>query len=167
MARLFVAAYPPASVADGLAALGRSHQHGIRWTPQAQWHVTLQFLGDIDEGYALDAFSVLRARSAHARLGQRIARLGQGAIAVPVMGLNDLARSVRSTMASVLPEDQPRSFVGHLTLGRAKGATVGPLVDGEPSGEWIVDEVVLVHSALTSDGAVHTTVARRALLPAS
>jgi len=47
--RLFVAVVPPGDVLDRLAALRRPPRPGVRWTRREQWHVTLRFLGEVDE----------------------------------------------------------------------------------------------------------------------
>ncbi len=51
--RAFVAVIPPAGALAELEAAVvpvRAAHPGLRWTPPAQWHLTLAFLGDIDEG---------------------------------------------------------------------------------------------------------------------
>ena len=47
--RLFVAAWPPADVVEALRGLDRPVVTGMRWTTADQWHVTLRFLGDVDD----------------------------------------------------------------------------------------------------------------------
>src|SRR5271154_6237234 len=50
--RLFVAIAPPAAVLDELdARVGplRARQENLRWTNREAWHVTLAFLGQVDE----------------------------------------------------------------------------------------------------------------------
>jgi 2'-5' RNA ligase len=51
--RAFVALVPPAGALAELetaVAPVRAAHPGLRWTPPAQWHLTLAFLGEIDEG---------------------------------------------------------------------------------------------------------------------
>ncbi|NIR41602.1 MAG: RNA 2',3'-cyclic phosphodiesterase, partial [Actinobacteria bacterium] len=55
MPRLFVAVWPPPSVVDLLARLPRREEPGVRWTTEAQWHVTLRFLGRADPADATAA----------------------------------------------------------------------------------------------------------------
>jgi 2'-5' RNA ligase len=51
--RAFVALVPPDDVlgelADAVAPVRAAHPD-LRWTPAAQWHLTLAFLGEVDEG---------------------------------------------------------------------------------------------------------------------
>ncbi|HEX5812494.1 MAG TPA: 2'-5' RNA ligase family protein, partial [Pseudonocardia sp.] len=49
--RAFVALVPAAAVLDELAAAVapvRAAHPDLRWTPPAQWHLTLAFLGEVD-----------------------------------------------------------------------------------------------------------------------
>ena len=53
--RLFVAIAPPAAVLDELDALAaplRAGRQDLRWTDREAWHVTLAFLGQVDESAA-------------------------------------------------------------------------------------------------------------------
>ncbi|MEO7598393.1 MAG: 2'-5' RNA ligase family protein [Opitutus sp.] len=45
--RFFVELPPPESVCTFVAGLGQPY-HGVRWTPVAQFYVTLRFLGEIE-----------------------------------------------------------------------------------------------------------------------
>ena len=50
MTRAFVAVVPPASVLDAVArATAGIDVASVRRTTRAQWHVTLQFLGDVGD----------------------------------------------------------------------------------------------------------------------
>ena len=41
--------WPPPEVVARLAALARPTVEGVRWTTPEQWHVTLRFLGWVDD----------------------------------------------------------------------------------------------------------------------
>jgi 2'-5' RNA ligase len=47
--RLFVAVRPPDDILDAVAALPRPTHPGVRWTARDQWHVTLRFLGEVED----------------------------------------------------------------------------------------------------------------------
>jgi 2'-5' RNA ligase len=51
MARLFVAVIPPPSVQAELAVLAEPIE-GVRWTPEANAHLTLRFIGETDDDKA-------------------------------------------------------------------------------------------------------------------
>ena len=79
--RLFVAIAPPPAVLDELDALVeplRARRLDLRWTSREAWHVTLAFLGQVDEAAA--ARLVPRLQRAAGRHHQvRLAFAGAGA----------------------------------------------------------------------------------------
>ncbi|MGI8806281.1 MAG: RNA 2',3'-cyclic phosphodiesterase [Acidimicrobiales bacterium] len=147
MPRLFVAVWPPADVLDRLAALARPEADGLRWTDQEQWHVTLRFLGPVDE-VAPVAAALVSAAASHppvrAVLGPAVGRFGQRILHVPVAGLDGIAEAVvRSTAHLGKPPDD-RPFHGHVTLARAaRDAKVDlrPLTGTAATAEWDVTSV--------------------------
>ena len=64
--RLFVGVRPPDEVLDLIADLPRRAQAGLRWTTRDQWHVTLRFLGEVEDPTvvvdALDGVDAQRIR---------------------------------------------------------------------------------------------------------
>ncbi len=151
--RLFVAVVPPDDVLDRLASLRRPARPGVRWTRREQWHVTLRFLGEVDEAAvpavvaALDAAPLDAAPPAAAAvLGPRVAALGRRVVQIPVAGLDDLAAAVTAATATVGRPPEPRPFQGHVTLARVARGGLRDLV-GEPvAATFPVVDVRLVHS---------------------
>jgi RNA 2',3'-cyclic 3'-phosphodiesterase len=151
--RLFVAVVPPDDVLDRLASLRRPARPGVRWTRREQWHVTLRFLGEVDEAAvpalvaALDAAPLAAAPPAAAAvLGPRVAALGRRVVQIPVAGLDDLAAAVTAATATVGRPPEPRPFRGHVTLARVARGGLRDLV-GEPvAATFPVVDVRLVHS---------------------
>jgi 2'-5' RNA ligase len=161
--RLFVAVWPPADVVARLGDLSRPERPGVRWTTPDQWHVTLRFLGRLDDAEevkgALLGVSEVAAPTVSA--GPETRRLGPSIVSLPVAGLDEVAGAVgrlTDRYGDPLPD---RRFRGHLTLARAKrGASVGGLA-GEPfEAGWTADEVTLVASDLHPRGARYQVVAR-------
>ena len=76
--RLFVAIAPPPAVLDDLDALAaplRTGRQDLRWTSREAWHVTLAFLGQVDEVAAARLLRAARARRAPlSRLPARVQR---------------------------------------------------------------------------------------------
>ncbi|MGH3191448.1 MAG: RNA 2',3'-cyclic phosphodiesterase [Streptosporangiaceae bacterium] len=167
--RLFVAIAPPPTVLDELDARLeplRAGRHDLRWTNREAWHVTLAFLGQVDETAAARLLPRLeRAARRHAEF--RLAFAGAGAFPAATRanvlwcGLSGdrgaLARLAESVAAGARragapPPDKGRRFQPHLTLARCRmPADVTELVaalsdyEGPP---WTADRVHLVRSRL-------------------
>jgi 2'-5' RNA ligase len=167
--RLFVAIAPPAAALDELDALAgplRGGRQDLRWTDREAWHVTLAFLGQVDESAA----TRLLARLENAARRHHVFRLAfSGAGAFPAAtranvlwtGLSGdrgplahLAESVAAgaSRAGASPPDRGRRFRPHLTLARCRvPANVTELVtalDGYQGPSWPADRIHLVRSRL-------------------
>jgi 2'-5' RNA ligase len=167
--RLFVAVTPPADALDELEAAVaplRSSCPGLRWTGRPNWHVTLAFLGQVDDAVAGKlgpelGKAVSSTRATAVSLGPagcfprgRIlanvlwAGLGEGAGFVC-----DLATSVREAATRAgAPPDSSKAYTPHLTLGRCRNpARLEPLVDklaGFRGRPWVAAEIQLFRSYL-------------------
>jgi RNA 2',3'-cyclic 3'-phosphodiesterase len=167
--RLFVAIAPPPAVLDELDALAgpvRATRPDLRWTGREAWHVTLAFLGQVDESAAARLLPRLE-RAARRHHVFRLAFGGAGAFPSPARAnvlwsglsgdrgaLARLAESVAAgaSRAGAAPPDQGRRFQPHLTLARCRmPADVTELVaalagyQGQP---WTADRIHLVRSRL-------------------
>ena len=167
--RLFVAIAPPAAVLDELDALVepfRSRRLDLRWTNREAWHVTLAFLGQVDEA-AADRLVPRLQRAAGRHHQVRLAFAGAGAFPAATRAnvlwsglsgdrraLAGLAESVAAgaSRAGTPPPDKGRRFQPHLTLARCRTpADVTELVaalDGYQGQPWTADRVHLVRSRL-------------------
>ena len=140
--RLFVAVWPPPELLDGLV---RPDVPSVRWTPREHLHVTLRFLGRASVAATSAALDRLSASAAVAVVGPVTERLGRGVLMVPVAGLEAVAAAV----AAVLPDDDVRPFLSHLTVARGRGrrGSVPSSLAGSPvTGTFPVEEVTLVRS---------------------
>lgn len=164
--RLFVAAWPPQDVVARLAALPRRDVKGLRWTRPDQWHVTLRFLGtveDEDVGRVAAALAGVPVAGGEAVLGPAVGRFGQRILHVPVEGLAPAAAAVVAATAvfGEPPEDRP--FRGHLTLARVSDRArvdLRPLAGAAMAASWPLGEITLVASRLGSSGARYEIVER-------
>ena len=165
--RLFVAIAPPPAVLDELDALVQPLRSGrleLRWTSREAWHVTLAFLGHVDEAAAARLMPRLE-RAARRHHQVRLAFAGAGAfpaaaranvlwsgLAGDQRALARLAESVAAgaSRAGAPPPDRGRRFRPHLTLARCRTpADVTDLVatlDGYQGQPWTADRVHLVRS---------------------
>ena len=156
-----MAVWPPDDVLDAVAALPRPERTGVRWTRRDQWHVTLRFLGRVDEpAEAVTALSSVDAPATEAVLGPEVSRLGRGVVCVDVQGLDEVAAAVIEATRHVGRPPEDRQFKGHLTLARVKGGGMRGLVGAAVSARWPVGELHLVESRLHPHGARYETVAR-------
>jgi 2'-5' RNA ligase len=167
--RLFVAVEPPARVLDALDALPRSPQGSIRWTTRDQWHLTLRFLGEVEDAApVIGSLGAMPSPGAvTAALAPRAESLRREVVCLPVHGLAELADAVTTATAELGRAPQRRQFRGHLTLARTRdkqaraAAELLPAVEGELV--WDVSEIVLVRSTLRPTGAVYDIVHRHPL----
>jgi RNA 2',3'-cyclic 3'-phosphodiesterase len=167
--RLFVAIAPPAAVLDELDALARPLRAGradLRWTNREAWHVTLAFLGHVDESAAARLLPRLE-RAARRHHVFQLAFAGAGAFPAETRAnvlwsglsgdrgaLAHLAESVAAgaSRAGAPPPDKGRRFQPHLTLARCRmPADVTELVaalTGYQGQSWTADRIHLVRSRL-------------------
>jgi 2'-5' RNA ligase len=133
--RLFVALSPPPDARRHLeeaVARVRADDEGLRWVEPPAWHLTLAFLGHVEDG-ALPALSERLGRAARRHPVLHLAFTGAGAFAsrrrarvlwVGVTGdrepLRRLARSVEAAArrAGIATEERP--YRPHLTLARTR-----------------------------------------------
>ena len=122
MPRLFLAVFPPQDTINRLGELERPEVEGLRWTGPEQWHITLRFLGEAEQGDAEDSLRDFRGSASTVRLGPASRRLGARALVLPADGLRDLAAEVRVRTEAVGQPLDRRDFTGHLTLALASGS---------------------------------------------
>lgn len=181
--RLFVAAWPDDETRRRLAGLelelGRTK--GLRFVGPERWHITLRFLGEVQEE-AIAPLSAALVTHVAAFGGTVECRLGPGTgwftgvrvLQLPAAGLDGLADAVRTATLPFVPEPdgtQP-AFNGHLTLARSKGRRLGVAALGDMAGipfeaAFPVTAVDLVSSQPSPQGHRYTTVARAPLGAAS
>jgi 2'-5' RNA ligase len=159
--------------------LARTHED-VRWATPDTMHITLLFLGEVDER---EVVSVCRAVAAVAGreppFPLRVS--GVGAFpnnrrpktvwagvtdgAEPLRRLHGLLEEELLALGCYRKEDRP--YTPHLTLGRVKAEGGGHALAAElpkllawDGGRTTVDEVVVFGSELTRDGPVYTVLGR-------
>ena len=172
--RLFIAIEFPDDIKAALGQL-RVDIPGARWVATEQIHLTLAFLGEVEDA----AVEPLTRALAHVRIPEFRLRFGGAgcfpsrqrprvlwAGLQPEPRLNDLVDRIRSTvLACTIPQEE-RRFSPHITLARLK-LEPSPVFDGFlerhrqlrlPS--FLVTEFVLYQSHLTAQGAMHIPIKR-------
>jgi 2'-5' RNA ligase len=176
--RLFAAAYPSAEAVAHLSQfvgtlhVGRPAEPGrsLRVVPPDRWHLTLAFLGDVDDRADDAAAAVAAAAAAWREAGGQVpqlavaggGRFGRGRFTVlwagvdgEVPSLDDLATRLRQALRRArLPVDR-KPFRAHLTLARpgdrlAPGALAADLsaLAAYRGPSWQLTELHLVRSHL-------------------
>jgi RNA 2',3'-cyclic 3'-phosphodiesterase len=177
--RLFIAADLEDDLRRRVAAVPeRVRLRGFRLVAPEALHVTVRFLGDIEEARVVEiARALASACAAHAPFAVELK--GGGTFGAPRrprvawIGIADeggrlaaLAASVAQALAAVGFAPAEHAFSPHLTIGRAKArasldeAALAAL----PSLGWMpIAELVLFRSETRPAGAVHTALARAPL----
>lgn len=177
--RLFVAVDLPGPVVRLLESLPRPARRSLRWTSPDQWHVTLRFLGEVEESDpVVEALGIVAARCAagsaeaaepvEARLGPATAWFtGRRVLQVPVAGLEELATFVRDATAP-WGSSIEAAFAGHVTLARVRGDKAGPpeLAGTPVVARFDVTGLVLYASSLHRERAVYQRLATVPIVPA-
>ena len=171
MHRLFVAIRPPLEIRSRLLSL-MGGVAGARWQSDAQLHITLRFVGEVDGRRAEDLLDALR--TVHFE-----------PFAIELNGLGTFERKGRSQTlwAGLQPRDgllrlhqkvdrvcvmaglppAERSYLPHITLARLKSSAVvseGFLAvhAGLSSAPFLVERFTLFESHLGSEGATYHVV---------
>jgi RNA 2',3'-cyclic 3'-phosphodiesterase len=174
--RLFVAILPPSEALDELAAAVaplRQEAPDLRWAGRQQWHLTLAFLGEVDER-VLPELTTRLERAASRHPAQELAFAGGGAFPsarrarVLWSGFRADGRALAALAASVAagarragapPPDEGRKYHPHLTLAHCRRpADVSGLVGslGDFAGtSWTAQSVALMRSHLGSGPPRH------------
>lgn len=169
MQRLFVAIDLPLPVKRELAGICRGLP-GARWVADEQIHLTLRFIGEVDNGRVQDireALAGIRRAAFALRLvgpavfpphGQpRVLWAGVEPVE-PVVVLRD---KVESLLVRLGLKPEGRKFSPHVTMARLRDTPVAGLTSylaGKAlftSSEFEVDAFHLFSSVLTRKGAIH------------
>jgi RNA 2',3'-cyclic 3'-phosphodiesterase len=173
---MFVGVWPDAPTLERLSSLALQAAPGLRLVGPAQFHVTLRFLGEVEEElvptlvHALDGVTRYATGSVHCDYGPVTAWFrGQRVLHVPVSGLDPVAAAVREATVGVVPDVRANEapFAGHLTVARSNrrlSASAGDAVAGIPcAGSFEVESFCLVASELSAEGPRYTTLRRLVL----
>jgi len=155
------------------ASLGRGV---VRWTKPDQFHLTLRFLGRIEEGSVAPLLDALRtvcqaARSLQLRArgvgffpNARVPRVVWVGVQDSEEGLVVLQQAVQQATLRFTVEKAEERFSGHITLGRTKQlsrqetnilARTADRFSETVFGEWTAHELLLMRSELSAEGAEH------------
>ena len=181
--RLFIAVHLDPATREALAAASealRAPAAGlpVAWVAPENFHVTLKFLGGVDEAKVPALIEALHSAVARERgFGFQVGGLGAfpsptrprvlwAGVAVGAEPLGALAQSVDEATAAVGFPREARPFSPHITLGRVRDSRHAPAlaealegIGTRQFGTVTIEHVALMRSDLSPRGARYTTLA--------
>src|ERR1700761_3250709 len=155
----------------------RAKEDGLRWSTPDQWHVTLVFLGEVDDGTRAQLVRELE-KVRQPGLTLRMERLGvferAGILHAEVEvspGLLRLYESVAAAVRRVGVEVEERPYRAHITLARSRNKDGRKTIErlGRAAekqrleGRWRAAEFLLYESQLSPGGSRYVVRERFAL----
>lgn len=152
----------------------RGNRGGIKWVEPNLMHLTLKFLGEVDDTAVIDVGRIIDQVAASHR-GFELSVEGVGCFGKPArviwVGIqeNPALMTLQADLEGRLSEAnypaEERSFSAHLTLARIKdpsaGRDVPGLIEADRNirlGSFQVDSLKLFHSELTPQGPIYTVI---------
>lgn len=181
--RLFVAIELPQSIKAVLSDAQRELRQSlpvrsVSWSRPETFHLTLRFLGNVNEERLASLTESLAAAAAgHSPIELSCERLGCFPdLRYPRVlwawvhgdGIAELQSAIRVACDPFAEKPADKRFTGHVTLGRFRqihrqdADKIAPVIEGYANrtfGRWTADEVVLFRSELRPEGARHEKVA--------
>ncbi len=152
----------------------------VKWVEPENMHITLVFLGELDDRDLMTIFKVAKRAAAKAEpFGLEVA--GLGAFPTPRRpkvvwaGITDGAKELQSLHAALegplieagAYRNEERAYTPHLTLGRPNTEADGQLLAAElpkylswKAGSTLVDELVVYSSEMQRKGPEYTVLGR-------
>ena len=174
MPRLFTAIDLPPADADRLAVFCESLDppFDARWTPRGNFHITVRFIGDVDDERMpaiKEALAAIEAPPVPIRptgLGVLPSRRHPRVLTVRIDrtdALDTLYEGVQDALASVGVDRERRSYKPHVTLARMDDPAPRAVhsfhssidQDELPLSNFVADRLLLYESTLTPEGAQH------------
>jgi 2'-5' RNA ligase len=177
MPRLFTGLEIPSALAQSLAIL-RGGLPGARWIDPENYHMTLRFIGDVDDAVAHEVASVLgrvRRRTFELRVEDLKSFGGRKPRAVvatlgPVQALMELQAEHERLMQRVGLEPDGRKYTPHITLARLRESSSRQVADylalRAPfrSAPFMVSRFVLFSSRMSVGGGPYVVEAAYPLM---
>jgi len=177
--RAFIAISLPREYQDGLAEIRESQKRRLRsklsWTRPGNWHLTLKFLGDVEEKQVgaikrflsnvnFKAFTLQAGGAGFFPPGKNPRVLWVG-VEQGKEACTDLAKAVEKALLELGFAKERRGFSPHLTLARVRQAAYDPweeILKDISAVSWpafTVDRFVFQQSVLGPQGPAYTALA--------
>jgi len=170
MIRAFIALPLPETVKDALFEASGMLRKTIdaRWVKPEAMHLTMKFLGNIDEKNLITVGEGLeRISSQHSTFEMKLKSLGAFpslkkarviwvGIDTDIIALRKLSASIDDLAANYGIEKEKRPFMAHITLARLREPSMINLDVRMQEITFIIDKLHLYKSELTPQGAKYT-----------
>ncbi len=165
--RAFIALELPEMFVDEVAGMARALGGVVegRFVPRENYHITIAFLGDVDDATARQAMNVLDEACAGAvpvrLVADGLGKFGRASDAtlwlgiVEDAGLMELAAAVRESLAARGISFDPKPFKPHITLARRARIPKTSLPSVPFPESAFAMRATLFKSALDKQGAVY------------
>jgi len=161
--RCFVTIDLPEGVLDYLGRLARRDIYWIKWIKEQNFHITLNFLGDLDEDRIAEAKDILAEIAASYQ--PFVIRLSS---VTPSRDMLWLLPDENETLVNLqddlkdrlknarLGKRERRAYMPHILLARSKtGRNMRPVIENFAPREFTADKINLYESELTPGSATH------------
>lgn len=173
--RCFVSIDLPAKIKDYLTRLQRPDIYWIKWMRPANYHITLNFLGDLNAARINAAREVLTEVSAFRQpFTLNLSRLETSRDMLWLLPdeaptLTALQDELKGKLRGArIGKRERRSYLPHILLAKSKtGRHMRPVIENFEPQEFGVDKIHLYESELTPGAATHRLIQSFALTPAS
>jgi len=170
MPRLFVAIELPESIKEGLNGLCSYGIQGVNWVNPNQFHLSLRFIGEVDQGtFDNIADTLIKIKGKPFMLSLTgVGTFPQGKSPKVIWAgvtkneqLIHLQKKVETRLNQIGIQKEKKRFSPHITLARVKGKLPGRIGDFlgyhslYHSGEFEVDSFHLFSSVLNPKGAIY------------
>lgn len=161
--RVFVSVDLPPRVKEYLRSIQNPEIYWIKWMPPANFHITLNFLGDLNDVRIREAEAVLEEISAQSKpFAIRLSRLAASRDMLWLLpdeepNLVNLQGELKNQLRGArIGKRERRSFQPHVLMARSKtGRNMRQVIDNFAPQEFAVDRINLYESRLTPGAATH------------
>jgi 2'-5' RNA ligase len=168
--RLFIAALLPREIQAGIdeyIKTIRPRCEGVKWERREKLHITLKFLGNVDDSKANRISSVLSGVvDSNSSLSMEIQRFGGFPVLsnprVIFVGLSDnpslseIHEAINNELEPLGFEKARRKFIPHVTIGRVKSKfRVKGTIPPPKKVKFEINEIALMESVLKREGSIY------------
>ena len=161
--RCFVSIDLPREVKDYLGRLARPDIYWIKWTKTGNYHITLNFLGDLNPQRVSETEAVLAEVSPYFKpFALRLSQLETSRDMLWLLPddgsvLTDLQDELKVRLRGArIGKRERRGYMPHVLLARSKtGRNMQQVIENFEPKEFTVDKINLYESELTPGSATH------------